>query len=86
MAVIAQFPGLLGGPEILIILLVWIVIAVFIGRWIYRDARSRGSDWAWQWGVGIGVLFIGVGPGFLALIIYFLVRGEKRQNDSQQKF
>ncbi|WP_050032555.1 hypothetical protein [Halorubrum halophilum] len=66
------------GPELLLILLILIVVFGLIGRWVYRDAKSRGSDWAWQWGVGIAFLFfLGLVPGLLGILIYVLVRGER---------
>lgn len=77
MPAVLQLPGLLGGPEVLVFLLLMVVIGIFIGRWVYRDAKSRGSDWAWQWGVGVAILLVLVGPGLLALGIYLLVRGDK---------
>ncbi|OYR39032.1 hypothetical protein DJ82_11395 [Halorubrum sp. Ib24] len=66
-----------GGPELLILLVVLLVVFGLVGRWVYRDAKSRGSDWAWQWGVGIGLLFLfGLVPGLLGLLIYVTVRDE----------
>ena len=70
--------GLPGAPELLVILLIFLIPGLLVGRWIYRDARSRGSDWAWQWGVGITLLFVaGLVPGLLGVIIYLLVRGDR---------
>ena len=66
-----------GGPEQLILFLVFVVFGL-IGRWVYRDARSRGSEWAWQWGVGIAVLFLaGLVPGLLGTLTYVSVRGDR---------
>jgi hypothetical protein len=67
-----------GAPELLILLLVLVVAFGLVGRWVYRDARSRGSEWAWQWGVGIAVLFLaGLVPGLLGILIYLVVRGDR---------
>lgn len=74
MLVPLQF-GVPGGAELLIILLLLLLAFGLVGRWIYRDAKRRDSDWAWQWGVGIALLFLfGLIPGLLGVIIYLLVR------------
>ncbi|WP_152420347.1 hypothetical protein [Halococcus thailandensis] len=78
-----QISLLLGGVETLIIMAIMAVIGFFVGRWGYRDAKSRSSNWAWQWGVGVGILLIPIGPGLILLAIYFLARGDKSQPDSQ---
>lgn len=63
-------------------LLLFIIFGL-IGRWVYRDAKSRGSDWAWQWGVGIALLFLaGLVPGLLGILIYVSVRGERTESMS----
>lgn len=84
MSVTLQLPGLLGGPEILLFLLFMAVVGIVVGRWVYQDAKSRGSSWAWQWGVGIAVLLIPVAPGLLALATYILTRGNKIRNGEKQ--
>ena len=67
-----------GAPELVVILLVLVVAFGLIGRWVYRDEKSRGSEWAWQWGVGIAVLFLmGLVPGLLGILIYVTVRGDR---------
>jgi Na+/H+ antiporter NhaC len=84
MSVTLQLPGLLGGPEILLFFLLMAVVGIAVGRWVYRDAKSRGSNWAWQWGVGIAILLIPIAPGFLALAIYILIRGNRVRGDEKQ--
>lgn len=70
--------GVPGGPELFIILIIFLIPGVLVGRWIYRDASKRGSDWAWQWAVGIVFLFLaGLVPGLLGVIIYLLVRSDE---------
>lgn len=67
--------------ELLVILLIVLLLTAVVGRWVYRDARARGSDWAWQWAVGIVLLFlIGLVPGLLGVIVYLLVRGERLES------
>lgn len=70
--------GVPGAVELGIIILVVLLLAAFAGRWVYRDAKQRGSDLAWQWAVGITILFLfGLVPGLLGIIIYLLIRGDR---------
>lgn len=70
--------GIPGGTELFIILIIVLLLGLVVGRWVYRDAKKRGSDWAWQWAVGIVFLFLlGLVPGLLGVIIYLLVRGDE---------
>ena len=39
--------GLPGGPELLIVIIILLVPGALVGRWVYRDAKRRGSAWAW---------------------------------------
>ncbi len=66
-----------------------------LGRWIYRDATARGSEWAWQWATGIpmllvlgfvpGFLVLGFVPGLLVLIIYLQLRNDQlREADASE--
>ncbi|SEH56923.1 hypothetical protein SAMN05192561_10817 [Halopenitus malekzadehii] len=46
-----------------------------VGRWIYVDARERGSEWAWQWGFGTPLtVFLGIDVFLLVIVIYLLLR------------
>ena len=72
--------GVPGAVELGILLLVILLLAGIVGRWVYRDARARDSDWAWQWAVGIVLLFLfGLVPGLLGIVIYLLVRGDRTE-------
>ena len=72
-----------GGPELLIIFLILAIVFGIVGRWIYRDAKARGSEWAWQWGVGVALLFLmGIVPGLLGVLIYVTVRGDRIEESS----
>ena len=67
-----------GGPELLIVVAILAIVFGLVGRWVYKDAKARGSDWAWQWGVGVGFLFLlGLVPGLLGMLIYISVRGDR---------
>lgn len=70
-------PGLPGGRIAVIITILILIVVAFIGRWVYHDAKRRGSKWAWQWGVGIGILLlIGVVPGIIGIIYYISTRDD----------
>jgi hypothetical protein len=74
--------GLPGGPELLIVFLVGLVLFVVsvvaaagASYWVYTDATERGRDDAALWAVGtlLGFLVAGVG-GIAVLVVYLLVR------------
>ena len=58
----------------------WLLVALgalwaTVGRWLYRDAMSRGSEWAWQWGFGTPLtVMAGVDVMLLVVVIYLLLR------------
>jgi hypothetical protein len=60
------FPFLL----FLFIPLIWFIVAILLGIWVYRDAESRGMGGA-LW------LIIMLIAGIIGLIIYFVVRKPK---------
>jgi putative membrane protein len=65
--------GTMGGlifAAALIPLVIWFIIAIAVGVWIYRDAESRGMGGA-MW------LIIGLVLGIIGLIIYLIVRKPK---------
>ena len=70
--------GVPGVVEFGIVLLIILLIAGVVGRWVYRDAKAWGSDWAWQWAVGIVLLLlVGFVPGLLGIVTYLIVRGDR---------
>jgi hypothetical protein len=78
-AVVPLFSGLPGGPELLIILLLFVLIglglAIGLGVWVYRDASRRGDDSAALWGAFVAVAFLaGLIPGVVAVGAYLLTR------------
>ncbi len=65
----ANMSGLIAAT-VLLPVIVWFVIAIAIGVWIYRDAESRGMSGA-LW------LIIALVLGIIGLIIYVIVRKPK---------
>ena len=67
--------GVPGGPELLIILLIGLLVPLALGYFVYNDATSRGDDNAALWAVVVAgltaVTFLG---GLVALAIYFWQR------------
>lgn len=70
--------GVPGGPELLIILLIFallIVLPFAMAYWTYNDASARGDDNAALWALAVGGLtvttFFG---GFVALAVYIWQR------------
>ncbi len=58
-----------------LVLLGLVVLYATVGRWIYADARERGSEWAWQWGFGTPLtVFLGIDVFLLVIVIYLLLR------------
>lgn len=53
--------------------IIWLVIAILLCIWVYRDAESRGMSGA-LW------LIIVLVAGLLGFIIYLVVRKDKSQN------
>jgi len=51
--------------------LIWFIIAILLCIWVYRDAESRGMS-------GVLWLIIVLIAGLIGLIIYLIVRKEKR--------
>ncbi|MGM0606669.1 MAG: hypothetical protein ACQETB_13490 [Halobacteriota archaeon] len=68
-------PGTLITSDELWIVSMLLVLWATVGRWMYKDARSRGSPWAWQWGFGTPLTVIaGIDVLLLVVIIYLLLR------------
>lgn len=67
--------GMPGGPELLIIGLIFLIIPFVLAYWVYTDAEGRGNDNAALWALAVGVLtvltFVG---GVLALVVYLWQR------------
>lgn len=75
-AMLALQLGVPGGPELLIIALLFFIILPFgMAYWVYTDAEGRGDDNPALWALAVGVLtvmtFFG---GFVALAVYIWQR------------
>lgn len=70
--------GVPGGPELLIIAIVAIVVPFVLAYWVYNDAESRGEENAALWALAVGALtFMTLFGGLLALAVYIWQRPEK---------
>ena len=70
--------GVPGGPELLILLLIFALLVVLpfvLAYWTYKDAERRGDDNAALWALAVGGLTVTtlVG-GFVALAVYIWQR------------
>jgi hypothetical protein len=82
MVPIPLFPGLPGGPELLILFLIFglfalvgLGIAIGLGYWVYKDASGRNDDSAGLWGALVAIGFLaGFLPGVVALGAYLYTR------------
>lgn len=64
-----------GGPELLLIGLLGLLIAAGVAYWVYQDAQSRNVDNATAWAVATlagGLLFSLVGLA-LVVVLYLVV-------------
>jgi hypothetical protein len=62
--------GMPGGPELLIIGLLFI-IPFALAYWVYTDAERRGDEHAAWWALAVGGLtFLTLFGGILALVVY----------------
>jgi hypothetical protein len=63
--------GMPGGPELLIIGLILLIIPFVLAYWVYTDASQRGNDNAALWALAVGGLtFLTFFVGLLALAVY----------------
>jgi len=62
------FFGLIG--LVLLIVIFWLVIAILLCVWVYRDAESRGMNGA------LWVIIVLI-TGIIGLVVYLIVREEK---------
>lgn len=67
--------GMPGGPELLIIGLVFVIIPFVMAYWVYTDAEKRREDNAALWAVAVGALtYLTFFGGILALVVYIWQR------------
>lgn len=63
--------GIPGGPELLIIGLILLIIPFVLAYWVYNDAEQRGNDKSALWAVAVGGLtYLTFFGGILALVVY----------------
>jgi len=67
--------GVPGGPELIILGLVFLIIPFAMAYWVYNDAERRGEDNAALWAVVVGGLtYLTFFGGILALVVYIWQR------------
>jgi len=66
------------GGTLCILPIIWIVIAIALAVWVYRDAESRGES-------GVLWLIICALLGIIGFIIWLLVRPKEKKPESGQK-
>jgi hypothetical protein len=69
--------GIPGGPELLILGLLLLVVPFALAYWVYTDAAGRGDDSAAFWALAVGGLgYLTFFGGFLAAAVYVWQRDE----------
>lgn len=67
--------GIPGGPELLLIGLLFLIIPFVMAYWVYTDAEERGEENAALWAVVVGALtYLTLFGGILALVVYIWQR------------
>ncbi len=71
--------GIPGGPELLIILLIFLVgsvVAFALAYYVYTDAEKRGEDNGALWALAAGLASLVASPlgGLVVLFVYVLQR------------
>ena len=71
--------GLPGGPELLLLGLVLLVVPFALAYWVYTDAERRGDDNAALWALAAGGLtYLTLFGGLLAVAVYVWQRPTAR--------
>jgi uncharacterized membrane protein len=72
--------GIPGGPELLILGLLFLVLPFVFAYYVYTDAEKRGEDNGALWAVVAGVASFVASPfaGLLVVVVYIWQRDEKR--------
>lgn len=67
--------GIPGGPELILIGLVFLIIPFVMAYWVYNDGERRGEENAALWAVLVGGLtYLTFFGGVLALVVYIWQR------------
>lgn len=64
--------GIPGGPELLIVLLIFLILPFLFAYYVYNDAERRGDENAALWAVVAGLATIVGTPvaGLLVVVVY----------------
>lgn len=64
-------------PELLALAVAYLVIPVFVGYWVYRDASDRGTEKAANWALATSLFgLMSPLPLAVGVALYLSVRGE----------
>ncbi|QLD85408.1 hypothetical protein HWV23_06585 [Natronomonas halophila] len=71
--------GIPGGPELLLLGLLFLILPFVFAYYVYTDAEERGEENAALWAVVAGVVSFIASPfaGLLVVIVYIWQRDEK---------
>ncbi|MEF8807766.1 hypothetical protein [Natronomonas sp.] len=72
--------GLPGGPELLILGLLFLVLPFVFAYYVYTDAEARGEENAALWALAAGLAALVASPigGLLVVVVYIWQRDEKQ--------
>lgn len=69
--------GIPGGPELVIVGLLFLIVPFVMAYWVYTDAEQRGEEHGAFWALAVGALtFLTLFGGILALVVYIWQRDE----------
>jgi hypothetical protein len=75
------FGAIPGGPELLILGVLSLLLPLGVGIWVYNDAKDHAMDYAPIWGLAVAFGFImWFVPGVVLLVFYVYVRNRETED------